>query len=408
MSDDLRILIVTYLSSPDQGIGANRWYSLAERLTENATVDLLTNNAPNALRDGSNAGYRKIHYFNSRYPNYLSGENLSLIGKLKYRLRVFFESNIRLVNPFDRSAFDEEEMSQALDDLCANERYDCVIVTGAPFMLSYLVAKYCQGVQQRVWVDWRDPWTWASAYGMSLLSAGAKKRQLQMQDETVAMADCVSVPVEPMYRYLFNRYSNFRDKILHLPHGFDGRLSKRIGLHRNTKPSMYSFIYGGTVYDGTEAMIQKWVLRMDELKIDYHLDIYAFNAHSLRKEAALAHPSIRIHDPVEKAELFEKILDSSAYIAFFPSRYKDLFSTKFIEIISLKRPVLLIAEEGELSTTLTAFEAVVHVKPNELNQLTLASLDKLQHCEVDQSKLADYEFGQLSSQILSRIRGWKH
>jgi hypothetical protein len=72
---------------------------------------------------------------------------------------------------------------------------------------------------------------------------------------------------------------------------------------------------------------------------------------------------------VPPLSLFGIIAKHDYYVSFVTEQYKDFISTKYFEIISLKKPIILVAPQGILSDFIISNQLGKHFLPSELNAL---------------------------------------
>ncbi len=370
------VLLISYVFPPYPGIGGRRWAKFAKYLNKkNINVNVIT--AQNPFEEISvwnrdvktNAIGKTI--IPHKYPPILIDTPFTYLKRIKYKIALNVVQHKTLGSIYDRGAFSEKDIMDAASNLIEKNNIKHIICTGAPFsVLHYGVQLKKKYPHLKLLSDIRDPWTWGIAYGFWDMDKTRFAYEKALEKEVISASDLVSVPVAPMEEYLKNTYPENANKIFILPHGIDvDDLPPSI---INTEPhqsNQIKLIYCGTIYRGAEKILQKL---LDLLVHAENLQV-AFNIYPLSNKESLKHTfssgQIKIHAPLSPNELFEIIKTQDFYVSIVPEQYKNFISTKYYEIIYLKKPIILIAPQGILSEFIVENNLGLHFTPDKVNDL---------------------------------------
>lgn len=335
-----KVLIISYLFNPSKEIGSRRWSKIAKKFLENGIqVDVLTSTI-SKQEDGINR-----QYFKPLFPRVLLKQSLTFMDKVLYKISLFFLSLLK-GTPYDRSILSGKFIAQKARKLLKEKEYDSVIVSVAPFNMAFEIVKIIKEFPNTKFiVDFRDPWTWDSNYGMDIISN--KKRKLEEYKERKVSDEfgLIIVPSEFMNVYFSQKYNK---EALVLPHFYD--FQSKGNKRPNHVPEGISLIYGGTVYEESISDVIDFNTKMvnEGGKCEVNYSIFSANL-SIKPLTKNNNFSFEMRGRVEENKLFKEIRNSDYYLAFYPERYKNFISSKIYEIVALRTPIILVSENGELS-----------------------------------------------------------
>lgn len=403
MNKKSKILVVSHLFYPEIKIGGNRWFKFTNELAKFYTVDLLTSFSKEKRDYDYSQKIQKVYFYNNSYPKVLSNIKLSFWQKINYRLSLLFLKLYKpSKNPYDKGILDEKSIEKKLNELLKLNDYQQVFVTGAPFSLTYIIVKVCSKNNIKVWTDLRDPWIWGVGYGMTIISTKRIITEKERQDFVIKNSNFISVPVETMHLHLINCYKEFANKIHLLPHGFDSEIMPKLQ-KKSLKHQLNELIFGGTIYDGVESYMSLFFRVLENRKLPYNFNLYVSN---FEKTTFLnSNESINFYKPISSQLFLNKVHESNFYLAFYPNVYKDYISTKIIEIIMVKTPIILVCPEGKLSSYITSNHLGIHILPenieNDIMNWDLLIKDFYYNSEFDANNLS---YANLTQKILKIIK----
>lgn len=354
------ILIISYLYFPSKKIGAQRWTKIGKELVkENHNISILSINNGGKLNDSHS-------FFKSKNLAKLLRSNPTKIHE-----KIFYNFWIKVLpfftkyNFYDLSVFDKKTVVEKAKKIIIKNKIDIVIASGAPFSLCYYSVELKKSFKNLLVInDFRDPWTWDNRYGYGLLSEKRKSRENELEREVVEKSDYVLVPVTPMKEFLISKYPKSKNKIKIIPHFFDlDEMPKELNKLSNKK---INFIYGGSIYPGTMQWYIDFSNAIFNSYNNVNIDLYSQN---FNEDFKSKNDLINLKKGIKETDLLQKIRNSDYYIACYPEIEKDFISTKFYQIIFLKKPIILISPKGLLSDFILRYDLGIHILPEEIKNI---------------------------------------
>jgi len=404
------ILLISHTFPPAPGIGGRRWAKFAKYLAlKNLEVHVISaenpfNETSAWQADTASAGIKK-YLIPHKYPAVLSGTPVSLLKRLQYKLALAKVKKKTKGSLYDRGAFSEKDIIDTASRLIEEHKIDRVICTGAPFSILHYGALLKKKYPHiRLMSDMRDPWTWGIGYGFGKMEEKRMAYELNLEKEVMENSDLITVPVQPMLEHLKNNYPRHAAKILPLPHGIDKDDMPNDPFYKNGKAGKpLKLIYSGTLYAGVEKELKQ----LSDQLLGQAKNNIVFNIYALSKKRSLQDQFIQtpicIHDPVPSHELFNIIQEHDLYVSFVTEQYKDFISTKYFEIIYLKKPILLVSPKGFLSEFIVANKLGLHFLPTQLDKL-VTFLNEPEGLSFDPAfKLDDFMYDRLTDSVINNF-----
>jgi hypothetical protein len=239
----------------------------------------------------------------------------------------------------------------------------------------------------------------------------SKKRmnaEIEKQRCVFAQADIVTTP----YPYLTEELQKWStDNVLGkpqfatLPHFFDESDFKNIqSIHRNN--DSIKIIYAGDIYASSENNWKQLVHRIQAVNKSSALagktitiDIYT----AAKPPVFIQDCSfINLHKPTGKA-IFEKIVSADICLVVQSNRKKDELTTKFFEYLRCRKPILVVAPDGELSRFVVSNKLGIHLNDDNSSLIALL-LDTYRQNTFDNTfNLAPFELRHRCEQLLKLI-----
>ena len=403
----MHFTIVSYTFPPSTEIGGRRWAKFSKHLVQSGheVTVICANNVINQEFYEKEFPGIDVKVLPKCYPDWLSGVTKSLREKLLYLIYTRIVSHLTKQNLFDRGYAWKKTMLTELENVHHKKPIDVMVVTGAPFSLLYYGSLFKMRYREIQYVvDFRDPWTWGSYYGIPTLSSIKKKYQDLSEYKTMEVCDMVCYPIENMGVVLKEKYPAFSSKLYLLPHAYDP--DKFPSFSKEEKRE--GFIYGGTLYDGIEKYIKELAeIVMANPNSGFKWDIYSGTNYPLIN-SDFANGSIQKHSFITEEQLFQKITKSAAYLVFFPNTDKDLISTKFFEIIYTQTPIVYIGDEGDVGKFIRDNRLGVHILPENMKRDLPKYLSGNVPFEKDYFDVTQYTFSSVTEKFLLALKDFKH
>lgn len=402
----MHFAIVSYVFPPSKEIGGRRWAKFSQQLTKQGHEVTVITTDISADKEWCKSEFPgvKFKFLPKKYPDWLTGETSSVFEKILYKITSSFISPLTKKNLFDKGIGWKTGMLGALEKTHQTNPIDTLVVTGAPFSLLAYGAEFKKRNQEVFFVgDLRDPWTWGNYYGIPSMSSLKKKYQEKSELTTLSTCDMFCYPTENMGDFLKEKYPQFSSKCCLLPHAFE---PEKFPV-QSSSIERKGFIYGGSLYNGIEGYVEKlYAILRENSNSEFKWDIYTrtifplIDAHSDVKE-------IVKHPLIPEEELFKRMNESAAYLAFFPVQEKDLISTKFFEIIYTGTPILYVGEEGEVGNFIRQNKLGVHILPENMERDLPRYLDGNIPFERDYFNVMQYTFESVTKRFVADILRYK-
>jgi glycosyltransferase involved in cell wall biosynthesis len=344
-----KVLIVSYTFPPMSGVGGRRWAKLSYALCE-SSQEVHVFCAKPGFGETSNWDVHSSLIINrvpKKYPQALNRVPKSFLDKIGYRLSLFILKLFTQGNYYDRGVFWEKHFEYIYAYLQKNSIRN-LIVTGGPFSLLYYAAKLKMRNPEINYVaDIRDEWGANEFYGFGLLSENRKTEEFKRLKFTLQHADRVLVPYPYMKEKYTQKVPDSANKIKILPHGVDAVFfrNKKIAQKHDT----INLVNFGSIHSGQEEAMTNLASVLG--KIPVHIQFYTHEKkyEYIFRSANIIPNRVIYHNPVEEKKVAEKLSESDAALLFIPNHFKDSISTKFMEIIATRTPIVAIGIEGEAS-----------------------------------------------------------
>lgn len=345
------LLLISYTFPPYPGIGGRRWAKFVKYLVRlGYKVHVITAANPfnnNSLWVNDVSGNENIilHRLPSLYPKVLLQRPTGIVEKIAYHFWVFILRVFSKGTIYDRGIFWKKKMMAEACGLIRKYSIKNVIVSGAPFRTAY----YAIGLKEKfphinIISDLRDPWTWGSGYGYSVLSPARKAFEAKMEAKVIEKSDIITVPVTIMADHLKSTYSSFANKISVLPHAFDEDEALPLSKEPNDKIRM---IYYGNLYDGIGEYVTELCNALKKCPDNFTIDIYSESRrYSDNFAKAGLDKIVKYHDPIPSKFLFNKMASYNYVLMIYPDYARNFHSTKFYEVINMRTPIIYIGKEG--------------------------------------------------------------
>lgn len=380
LKEPKHILIISYVFPPYPGIGGRRWAKFAKYLAKKGyVVHVICSENPLKQTSLFNKDIVHpnihVHPLPPNYPSVLVDDVRSVMDKISYRLNLLLLKLKVKGNYYDRGVLWKDQLVNASSRLIREHGIKDVVVTGAPFsLLDHAIALKKIFNKIRLIADLRDPWTWGSGYGMSIISE--KRQNTEKGMETLVMKNYhrVFVPSEEMKSHLMKEYSSEASKVTLLPHAFD---KDEINVVKPQSSDKIKILLYGTLYDKGENIYSE-LAKVIVSHQDLHLDVYSSSSRysACFQIKGLLKKQVNYHQALPPDQLFSKFDQYNAVLIIQPDFALDHITTKIYEIIYSGLPLILISKPGKLSAFITENKLGKHILPENIGKELYAASAK--------------------------------
>ena len=394
-----KLLIVAETFPPMPGIGGRRWAKFAKyfhRLGVDVHVltRAYTGEEPSLWSgDVSELPAEHIHVYSDEYPEVLRKAKLSVFDRVRYKLALAKVMRRVPGNPYDRAVFVGDTFQEQLSKLIEAHGISTVITTGPSFNLLYYAALVHEKRGDfKLWVDFRDGWTWDTRYGMGILSPERKAEEQRKEAFVIARADRVLTPSVYHFNHLKALYPYAMSKMEVATHAFDMDDLPSISERKNKHAR---FVYGGTLYDDLEPVFEAMNRSFERIHPKtVTIDLYLSNPHKLdtylKRVDERWHSCFVLHPQRSPKDFYTQVSGAQAFI--FWAGVPTKISSKVFEILACGTPIVNISPRGELAGFLEQKAVGVHFTPDEFCFARIDGIfDGLKPDEVLKGSYPDYE-----------------
>ena len=376
-SESLRILVISYFFPPFNRVGGRRWakhckYFEKENIKFNVLAGDFTGSSP---WDEDIKSYRerisrielvkpKTPYFKKKLPD-------NILQKIIWKASLIFwqfKKKMLKGNYNDTSLGNKNSFYNQAKSIIARENINTVILSCGPFTYSSILPILKSNFPHLKYVlDYRDYWE----DGFIGLTNKQISNEIKNQLEVVNSVDLILSPNLEMQKH----YAETFDKPSYLlPHCIDQDNLKN--LPKKTPTKGIQLIYGGAFYDQIGeniALIKKFIdqfNRFQKTTADFYVSVKGY-------EKELAHPSLNRFDFIESSLYFEKVIQADYVILILPPNRVNAMSSKFFELIALRKPILYFGKEGMVSEFIVRNKLGFHITLNNLEEQIKEIIDNL-------------------------------
>lgn len=404
-SGPLNILILTYFFPPDGNISSRRWAKFAKYLAlEGHHVSVLaaeTKSGSKSPWDDDIVGL-KVYRYRRNYPEIIESIPKSILQKIKYKIASNSLKNKVKGSIYDRSVFLEKIILDDASEIITSNKIDVLITNGPPHRVMYYGSLLKNKFPDLFLVsDFRDPWTWWYNLGYPGLIGIHKEEENRLEKFVFMNSDLICAPSSDMLDFLEKKYGLFNR--FHLPHGFDtDDIPTRKTVHKSNKEN-FKLIYFGSLYDGETKRFEDLAKSISENR-NVTFDIYTsqFNYSSIFEKAGCGN-RVNYFSQIPSKDFFQKLTEYDAIMMIVPDKFKDIFSSKFYEIIYSGIPVILITEKGKLSDYITNNKSGIYFNSDIKNNLDEIFNGTRKMMLPQKMDLEEYDFKKLTQNLVKRI-----
>ena len=360
-------MIVSYTFPPSTDVGGRRWSKFIHYLKDlDYNITLLTKKPNEEINFFESYKHlNRVEFFKDKYPKVLGRDPKNIWDHFLYRFSILFLMLITRGNYYDKGILIKKHFVKKASNLILEEKINFIIVTGAPFSLLYYSTILKKKFSIKLICDLRDPWTWGSGYGMTLINKPRLKNEESFQNKVFEVSDLITVPVKPMHDFLVSNYIDHKLKIKILPHAYDINDFKKINFKKRKVNEKFKIIYGGTMYTNLDKpfrMLYQTVL--DNIDNFFEIEFFTNDIKYLNKsELEKISSKLKVKKKLPTRDFMLKLYSADVFLLLFPDDVKDFISTKFYEIIYLRKPIIYIGNHGLVSEFIVSNNLGIHILP---------------------------------------------
>lgn len=397
-----KILIISFFFPPYNRVGGRRWAKHAKYLvSKGIEVQVIAGD----FRDCSDLSHwnedletykRNIYrvplnkneepYFKRKIPlNFIQ----KLFWKASYYLYRFLKP-VRLNSQGDLSYSNFNNFYNAAERFLATSEYSHVLLSVGPFYYSLILPKLkIKFPHLKYIVDFRDRWVEENHQ----LFHWQKRYQMRLMKKVISSVDLV-LTVNPSISNDILKLSP-DVKTATLMHAVDLEIKT---VENSTKASLVPYIqliYGGELYEGLGEEVKLCSEFVNRLAASHsHGAIASFYLHYANYGSVFQSSEyLKLLPKVEPSIFFTKLLSADLILLFRPYWSLDSFSSKFFEIVAVRKPILYFGHCGMVSEFIAENDLGWHVKIDNVLQVVSEVVENISSKNIPNPK---YDWSQHS------------
>ncbi len=380
----LKILVISFYLPPYDKVGGRRWAKHCKYFESNS-VDfhvLAAKFDGNSPWDRDISKYRKkissIEFKRKYWPYFKRKLPKGLIEKIIWKLSfVLWELKRKKIkgNYYDISVGSEHDFYKKAKQLIEINNINTVILSSGPFSYSTILPELKKSFASlKCVIDFRDYWE----DGFDGLTRKQIEFERKKQDQVIDSVDLILSPNAEMQKHYMTG-SGKRSFLL--PHCVDLDDINNLPVKPQQARTHIQLVYGGGFYPQLSDCLQVVKECLDELNkykstyADFFVSIEGY-------ESDLLHDKIRRHAFLGTIEYFQKVQQSEYVLLILPPNRVNAMSSKFFELIALRRPILYFGGVGEVSDFIIKHKLGFHVTKLNIHHIVKALLSNLESKEI--------------------------
>ena len=303
--------------------------------------------------------------------------------KVRFHVTARIARIIARGNIYDRAVFWKSAVLREASEVIRKENIGVVVATGAPFrILYYATLLKKRHPYLRVLADFRDPWVDASfLLGYRYLSNRRKTFEQELEGSVVLHSDVVLGVADWLLNDLQMRHPGSSARYVVLPNGFDPTDIQSVRRTRKDDGKI-RFILTGDLYAEADYVFYPFLQSLKELKQSHPalfdgLDIRFFGRHRDPCRRAVKdfglESTIQFFPSCRTKDIFQELADADFGLLF--QHYDFAFSTKCVEYISLRKPILLCARRSQVMDEIEQLGIGLGCEPHNMKSRLLDALE---------------------------------
>lgn len=340
-----KLLLVCYHFPPNAGIGGRKWSFLTKYLLKkDIEIHVLARYPATkqfSIWQEMTEGVH-LHFLKSNYPRVLEEYPKNIWEKALYKIYIFLFKIITNSNYNDRGLFLKNVLLEKIKETIKKYNISNVVVTGAPFSFLYYGSILKEQYKHINYIaDIRDSWIKGNYFGFDRLSENRKIEEKNRLKKVLNTADHIFVP----YPVLVEEYTVLgkKNNVGLLPHAIDLDYLKLREAASEDECVLVNFGSQYAELDETMKSISAGI-KDTTMKIKFYTDdrkyddCFSANVYN-----------VDFLQPIKYSAMFEILSSSNASLLFVNRHIKDFLSTKYIECIAARIPIVLVGTKGFVS-----------------------------------------------------------
>jgi len=414
-----KLLIISYVYPPDNGIGGRRWSKFAKCLAERGNKVFVITATPDKDNDYSTQVLdgAEVHRVKSPYPRILRFMGkMNLWNKIDYKLSKAYFSFINKGNIYDTSIGWDKNLVPAIISLIKKEGIKNIVVTAPPYRHMYYVSKLKSIYPDiNIILDFRDPWTELEALS-AMLHTSPKRftAEKELEKQTLASIDYV-VTVSEGRTQLFEKLVPETNKLVTITNGIDLKDYSFLSSEPKISNGYISIVHAGTLNPGYTKYIKalvdfininKEVLLNAKVKFEFCGHASAEMINILRQAPSEIVVNLGILPQKEALRILNR---AAAGLIIHKEGYDNIhFITKLYEYMALKKKIIYLSNPNAhpLRNLLSKERIGVTFYPENLNLLLefIVNIDKSNDLSYANFDISPYEIDNLSKKVESLLK----
>lgn len=376
----LNLLVISYYFPPFEKVGGRRWAKHCKYLSkENINFFVLTGaHQGRSSWDKDLTLYidriSRVHLPKINVPYFFGALPQNIFQKIRWKLSYLSwerRKKTLIGNYKDPSAVSEVDFYNAACEIIVKNNLNTVVLSGNPFYYSIILPKIKQRFPTlKCVMDYRDYWE-DELEGLTDLQ---RKTEMDLQLKVLASCEMVTSPNKEMQDFYAEKFGK---RSFLLPHCVDEEdfLEFEPSLDR-VKRDTVKLIYGGAFYSGIEQNLEMITKFLDALnqRILTHADFYV-SVRGFENETKSEH--ITRHNFIPANDYFKKVKKADCVLLILPANRVNAMSSKFFELVALKKPILYFGNEGMVSEFILKHKLGFHITLNNLEEQIAKVIDNL-------------------------------
>lgn len=371
----MNVLVISYFFPPFNRVGGRRWAKHTKYLNRiGLNTYVLTGeftNTSSAWDDDIEEYKEKITRVNrveKSKPFFKTKLPINFIEKLKWKTSLIswrVNKNFLKGNFNDISINCSDSFFASADELIKKNKIDIVLLSVGPFSYSKIILQL-KAIHPNVKfvIDYRDKWE----DGFLDLNEQQIKFETQQQINILNNVDLVLTVNENISENI--KRINSRVKVYTLPHCVDDDFfNLKVQNENKSAPKKEKFIYGGELYNGLETEVKTFIDFFERYKSKVKKNCEATFYLSYPTYSNLLNgDGIKVSELLTKEHYIIQLKESDFILLFRPNWSAEAFSSKFFEILCLRKPILYFGNEGAVSEFLIKNKLGYHIRSQNLNE----------------------------------------
>ena len=377
-----KILVISYYFPPYKKVGGRRWAKHCKYLNRlGIETHVLSCQFPESTSswDKDVLEYEKfvtrikvpeskILYFKKTLPTSVAQKIRWKLSLWSHKVKTLFSNTSTKISENTAPYF-----FKAATVIIEREVINAVILSIGPYKYSEVIVPLkLKFPNVKFILDDRDYWN----EEFEKLPIKEKVIEQDFQKKVISQVGLIISP----YIEMKKRYeASFNKDVYWLPHCVD---MEEIPTYKPIeKKSVVTMIYGGAFYkeiDSSIDLIKKCVdvlTHHTKVEVEFYVSIKGY-------EKELEHPFIKRYDFIDSHEYFLKVQKSNYVILILPPNRVNAMSSKFFELVAMRKPILYFGGEGDVADYLISNHLGYHVTKENINSISIEIFNNIETKQV--------------------------